>query len=133
MPPEINLFNEKNNGENLLKLIDKNLILSSHDVSNGGLLVAIAEMIFNSNYGAKLHKPKKLTNLYEYFFGEDQARYVIEIDENNCSKAEKILKDNSIYYEMIGNTQKDYLEIDGELKISTKDLFKVNNKWYNNY
>ena len=34
---------------------------------------------------------------------------------------------------MIGNTQKDYLEIDGELKISTKDLFKVNNKWYNNY
>ncbi len=133
MPPEINLFNEKNNGENLLKLIDKNLILSSHDVSNGGLLVAIAEMIFNSNYGAKLYKPKKLTNLYEYFFGEDQARYVIEIDENNCSKAEKILKDNSIYYEMIGNTQKDYLEIDGELKISTKDLFKVNNKWYNNY
>tara|TARA_B100001027_G_scaffold195996_1_gene152621 strand:+ start:1 stop:1425 length:1425 start_codon:yes stop_codon:yes gene_type:complete len=133
MPPEINLINEKNNGENLLKLIDENLILSSHDVSNGGLLVAIAEMIFNSNYGAKLHKPKKLTNLYEYFFGEDQARYVIEIDENNCSKAEKILKDNSIYYEMIGNTQKDYLEIDGELKISTKDLFKVNNKWYNNY
>ena len=133
MPPEINLLNEKNNGENLLKLIDKNLILSSHDVSNGGLLVTVAEMIFNSNYGAKLHKPKKLTNLCEYFFGEDQARYVIEIDEDNYSKAEKILKDNNIYYEMIGNTQKDYLEIDGELKISTKDLFKVNNKWYNNY
>ena len=36
MPPEINLLNEKNNGESLLKLIDKNLILSSHDVSNGG-------------------------------------------------------------------------------------------------
>ncbi len=133
MPPEINLLNEKNNGENLLKLIDKNLILSSHDVSNGGLLVTVAEMIFNSNYGAKLHKPKKLTSLCEYFFGEDQARYVVEIDENNYSKAEKILKDNNIYYEMIGNTQKDYLEIDGELKISTKDLFKVNNKWYNNY
>ena len=33
MPPEINLLNEKNNGEILLKLIDKNLILSSHDIS----------------------------------------------------------------------------------------------------
>ena len=32
MPPEINLLNEKNNGETLLKLIDKSLILSSHDV-----------------------------------------------------------------------------------------------------
>ena len=40
MPPEINLLNEKNNGESLLKLIDKNLILSSHDVSNGGLITA---------------------------------------------------------------------------------------------
>ena len=133
MPPKINLLNEKNNGENLLKLIDKNLILSSHDVSSGGLLVAIAEMIFNSNYGAKLHKPKKLTGLNEYFFGEDQARYIIEISENNLSKTQKILKDNNIYYENIGFTQKEYLEIEGELKISTKDLFKINNEWYNNY
>ena len=133
MPPEINLINEKNNGENLLKLIDKNLILSSHDVSSGGLLVAIAEMIFNSNYGAKLHKPKKLTGLNEYFFGEDQARYIIELSENNLSKTQKILKDNNIYYENIGFTQKEYLEIEGELKISTKDLFKINNEWYNNY
>ena len=133
MPPKINLLNEKNNGENLLKLIDKNLILSSHDVSSGGLLVAIAEMIFNSNYGAKLHKPKKLTGLNEYFFGEDQARYIIELSENNLSKTQKILKDNNIYYENIGFTQKEYLEIEGELKISTKDLFKINSEWYNNY
>ena len=133
MPPEINLLNEKNNGESLQKLIDKNLILSSHDVSSGGLLVAVAEKILNSHYGAKLHKPKKLTNLFEYFFGEDQARYVIEIDENDSSQTEKILRDSNIYYEIIGNTQKDYLEIDGEFKISTKDLFKINNQWYNNY
>ena len=44
MPPEINLLNEKNNGECLLKLIDKNLLLSAHDISNGGLITAISEM-----------------------------------------------------------------------------------------
>ena len=44
MPPEINLLNEKNNGENVLKLIQNNQILSSHDVSNGGLIVALSEM-----------------------------------------------------------------------------------------
>ena len=32
-PPEVNLFNEKNNGESLLKLIDKNFIKSAHDIS----------------------------------------------------------------------------------------------------
>ena len=133
MPPEINLLNEKNNGECLLKLIDKNLVLSSHDVSNGGLITALSEMTINSNYGVKIPKPKKLTNLFEYFFGEDQARYILEIDATNISKVESILKDNDIYYENLGFTQKEYFEIEGEVKISNKDLFKINNEWYNNY
>ncbi len=133
MPPEINLLNEKNNGECLLKLINNNLIISSHDVSSGGLLTAISEMALNSNFGAKIIKPKKLTNMSQYFFGEDQARYIVEIEEINLSKVEKILRENNIYYENIGFTQERYLEIEGELKISTKDLFKINNEWYNNY
>ena len=39
-PPEVNLFNEKNNGDSLLNLIDKNYIKSAHDVSLGGLITA---------------------------------------------------------------------------------------------
>ena len=133
MPPEINLLNEKNNGETLLTLIDKNLVLSCHDLSNGGLITALAEMSISSDIGAKIQKPKELTNLFKYFFGEDQARYIVEIGANNLPKVEKILKDNDIYHDNIGFTQKEYLEIEGELKISTKDLFKINNEWYNNY
>ena len=68
MPPDVNLLNEKNNGESLLKLIDENLILSSHDISDGGLITALSEMSLNSDYGAKINKPKKLTNLYKYFW-----------------------------------------------------------------
>ena len=133
MPPEINLLNEKNNGECLLGLIDKNLILSSHDISSGGLITALSEMTLTSNFGAKITKPKKLTNLFQYFFGEDQARYIVEVENMNLTKVEKLLKDNDIYFENIGFTQKEYLEIEGELKINTKDLFKINNEWYNNY
>jgi phosphoribosylformylglycinamidine synthase subunit PurL len=133
MPPEVNLLNEKNNGENLLKLINDNLILSSHDISSGGLIVALSEMSISSNFGAKIQKPKKLTNLFKYFFGEDQGRYILEIDPKNIKKTEKILKDNKVYYENIGCTQKDYFEIENELKINIKDLFKINNEWYNNY
>ena len=133
MPPEINLLNEKNNGECLLKLIDKNLILSSHDISTGGLIVALAEMSINSNFGLKIRKPTKLTNLINYFFGEDQARYIIEIEKKNLVNVEKILKENNIFYEIVGFTQYNFFEIEGELKISIKDLFKINNEWYNNY
>jgi len=133
MPPEINFVNEKNNGNCILRLIDKDLILSSHDISSGGLITALAEMSFSSKFGAKIYKPIKLTNLFEYFFGEDQARYLIEIESDNLAKAEEIMRENDVYFEKIGFTQKEYLEIEGELKVSINDLFKVNNEWYNNY
>jgi len=133
MPPEVNLLNEKNNGETLLKLIDKKLVLSSHDVSNGGLITALSEMAIGSEFGAKIFMPKKLANLFEYFFGEDQARYILEIEENNMKKTKSILKENNVYFEIIGFTQNEFFEIEKELKISINDLFKINNQWYNNY
>ena len=90
-------------------------------------------MSINSNYGVKIQKPKKLTNIFKYFFGEDQSRYILEIDKKNFNKVEKILKTNNIFSENIGFVQKDYFEIEGEMKISIKDLFKINNQWYSNY
>ena len=132
-PPEINLKNEKNNGDSILRLIEKNLLYSVHDVSAGGLLLALAEMSISSNLGLKIEKPKKLLNLVEYFFGEDQGRYIIEISRDNLSKVKDILKENNIFNEVIGTVQKDNLEIIDELKISINDLYKINNKWYNNY
>ena len=132
-PPEINLINEKNNGESVLEIIKKDLAESVHDISSGGLLIALAEMSMGSDYGVKINKPKKLTNLFKYFFGEDQSRYVLEINKENMKKVEEILKNNNIFYENIGLTQKDYFEIEKEMKISVKELYKINNQWYNNY
>ncbi len=133
MPPEVNLLNEKNNGENVLNLIQNNLVLSAHDVSNGGLIIALSEMAISSNYGAMIKRPKKLKDLISYFFGEDQGRYILEIENNNLKKVEKILKDSNVYFENIGFTQNNYLEIEGELKININDLFQFNNQWYNKY
>ena len=44
-----------------------------------------------------------------------------------------MLEKNNVFYEKIGETQKDFFEIKGELKINIKDLYKINNQWYNNY
>ena len=81
----------------------------------------------------KYNKPKKLSNIFEYFFGEDQSRYLIEVDKNNLPKVEKILKDNNIYFENIGITQKEYFELDKDLKINVKELYELNNRWYNKF
>ncbi len=132
-PPDINLLNEKNNGEIVLSLIEKNFVLSSHDVSSGGLLVALSEMSMGENIGVKIEKTKKLRNLNEYYFGEDQGRYILEISEKNLPLVEKSLKNNNIFYEIIGKTQKNIFEIEDEMKIDINVLFKANNQWYNNY
>ena len=132
-PPEINLTNEKNNGEAVLKLIEKKLTYAIHDISSGGLLIALAEMSLSSNLGLKIDKPKKLSNLMEYYFGEDQGRYLIEIEKNQLDKVKKILKENNIFNEIVATVQKDYFEVDGKMKIRINDLYKTNNKWYHNY
>ena len=132
-PPEINLLNEKNNGEVVLNLIGTGLVLSAHDVSSGGLILALSEMAISGELGIKIEKPKKLRNLSEYFFGEDQGRYILEIEQKKFDKVKSVLDNNNIYYENVGITQKKYFEIDGEMKIDVNDLYKINNQWYNNY
>jgi phosphoribosylformylglycinamidine synthase II len=132
-PPEVNLSNEKNNGLSVLKLINNKLVVSVHDISSGGLIIALTEMSLASQYGLKINKPKTLSNLMEYFFGEDQGRYLIEIEPDNLEKVKKILDENNVFNEVIASVQKDNFEIIGELKININELSKINNKWYNNY
>ena len=132
-PPEANLLNERNNGENILKLIENNFINSIHDISSGGLIVTLAEMSINSSLGVKIKKPKSLSNLFEFFFSEDQGRYCIEIDKEKYDNVKKILQENNIFHEIIGVVQRDDFELEKEFKISINDLYKINNKWYYNY
>ena len=133
MPPEVNLLNEKNNGEIILKLINNQTVNSVHDISTGGIILALAEMSLSSGIGIKINKPKELSNIFKYFFGEDQSRYLIEVDNANHSKVVEVLKDNNIFLTNIGITQKDFFEFNKDLKISVKELYEINNKWYNNF
>jgi len=132
-PPEINLVNEKNNGLVVLKLINENLALSVHDISSGGMLVSLAEMSISSGLGLKIYKPKKLSNSFEYFFGEDQGRYLIEFSKNNLKKIETFLKQNSVFFEVIAEVQNDIFEIEKTFSLKTKDLHDYNNQWYSKY
>ena len=132
-PPEINLVNEKNNGLAVLKLIKDSLALSAHDVSSGGILVSLAEMSIFSGLGLKIYKPKKLVNSFEYFFGEDQGRYLIEISKNSLKKVEIFFKKNNVFFEVVAEVQNDIFEIEKTFALKTKDLHNHNNQWYSKY
>ncbi|MDE1915988.1 MAG: phosphoribosylformylglycinamidine synthase subunit PurL [Sphingomonadales bacterium] len=71
--PTVDLDVERRNGETVRQLIGDGVVTAVHDVSDGGLLVALAEMAMASGLGVKLDKP--LTTAQA--FGEDQSRYVV--------------------------------------------------------
>ncbi len=132
-PPEINLFNEKNNGLTVSKLIKDNLIESCHDVSLGGVLVAASKMCIKSNKGIKINNLKNLINKFEYFFSEDQGRYLIEIKKDNLSKVKKILMDNSVHFDDLGVVNDDKFLFSDEINLSIDDLSMVYKGWLKKY
>jgi phosphoribosylformylglycinamidine synthase II len=132
-PPEINLFNEKNNGEIILKLIDKRFIKSAHDVSLGGIITALSKMCIKGKKGATLKKPNYLINQFEYLFGEDQGRYIVEISKDDLESATKILQENSVHFDELGSVNEDILIIDDKTKVSIDDLIKSHTNWLTNY
>ena len=103
------------------------------DISSGGMIVSLAEMSISSGLGLKIYQPKKLSNLFEYFFGEDQGRYLIEISKSNLKKIETFFKNNNVFFEIIGEVQNDTFEIEKVFSLKTKDLHNFNNKWYNKF
>ena len=132
-PPEINLFNEKNNGETLLKLIESNLIKSAHDVSLGGIITAVAKMCIKGKKGINLNKPKYLINELEYFFGEDQGRYIVEVEKKDLKKVTDILNKNAVHFDELGTINENELYIEDKTKVTIDELTSSNTKWLTDY
>jgi len=132
-PPEVNLFNEKNNGESILNLIDKGYVKSAHDISLGGLLVAISKMCIKGNKGIKISKPKSLINEIEYFFAEDQGRYLIEINKEDLKEVTKILDKNSVHHEEFGIISKNDMIINEKTKLTIDELKSYYTNWLSKY
>jgi len=132
-PPEVNLFNEKNNGESILNLVDKGYVKSAHDISLGGLLVAISKMCIKGNKGIKINKSKNLINEIEYFFSEDQGRYLIEINKKDLKEVTKILNKNSVYHEEFGIITKNDMIINEKTKLTIDELKSYYTNWLRKY
>jgi len=132
-PPEINLFNEKNNGETILQLIKGNLIKSAHDVSLGGIITAISKMSIKGNKGIEFKKPKYFMSDIEYLFSEDQGRYVIEIEPKNFKKVVNILNKNSVHFDELGKIIDKNMIINEKTKVTIDELKSYNTNWLSNY
>jgi phosphoribosylformylglycinamidine synthase II len=79
-PPPVDLTAERRNGDFVRNIIQGAFAVACHDLSDGGLLVALAEMAMAGMRGLTLSPFPNELSLHAYLFGEDQARYLIEAE-----------------------------------------------------
>src|SRR5690606_16015477 len=82
-PPPVDLEVEKRHGEFVRHLIAESQVTAVHDISDGGLLVALAEMAMAGKLGATLVAAPSDMPAQAFWFGEDQARYVVTVKPGN--------------------------------------------------
>jgi phosphoribosylformylglycinamidine synthase subunit PurL len=80
-PPPVDLAVERANGDFVRTHILAGTIRACHDVSDGGLLVAVAEMAMASGQGVRLSAHPRDIPGHAYWFGEDQGRYVVAVPD----------------------------------------------------
>jgi len=74
-----------------------------------------------------------LINEIEYFFAEDQGRYIIEINPKDLKEVTKILNKNSVYHEELGVVVDKELIINEKTKVTIDELKSYNTNWLTNY
>ena len=102
-PPPVDLSMERRNGDAVRDLIVEELVNATHDVSDGGLLLALAEMALASGIGIKLDRQTlDREDLHAFLFGEDQGRYVVTT--SNSDPLVRALGAAGIPHTFIGST-----------------------------
>ena len=128
-PPPVDLVEERENGEFVRPLVIDGTATASHDVSDGGLLVAVAEMAIASGIGAVLSDAPGDIPAHAHWFGEDQARYVITVAADQVDAVLQQARAASVPVLRLGVTGGDVLMLPGERPLLVADLGKRFEDW----
>ena len=121
-PPPVDLAAERCHGEAVRKLIESGAVATCHDLSDGGLLLALAEMCMAGRLGAKIALPPGLA-VHEAAFGEDQGRYLVAVDDPAPVLAA------GVPAMVLGQTGGTDLTVSGHAPISVEALRKAHEAW----
>jgi len=113
-PPPVDLTEERENGDFVRTLILDGSASAAHDLSDGGLAVALAEMAMASDIGAALDEGPGDIVSHAYWFGEDQARYLITVPAAEVDMVMRRARAASVPVWRIGTTGGNALALPGE-------------------
>lgn len=131
-PPPVDLVVEKTNGDFVRGLIKAGRVSAVHDLSDGGLAVSLAEMAMASGIGAQVANPTQLP-AHAFWFGEDQARYVVTLPQADADKLVGEAKAAGVPAALIGRTGGTALALPGEAALPVDKLKETFEGWLPRY
>jgi len=132
-PPPVDLAAEKRNGDVVRGMIKSGTATAVHDLSDGGLLVALAEMAMASGIGAMLDAAPEQTLPHAWWFGEDQARYIVTVPVEHLLTVMSKLKAVGVPCVEIGKTGGREIVIEGETPVAIETLKAGFESWLPDY
>ena len=130
--PKVDLALEKRNGDFVRGLIADGLARACHDLSDGGLAVAAAEMALGSNVGISLGYQGDLSDP-EFLYGEDQARYLVALTPDNLTVLEQRARDAGVSFLIVGEAggrELNFLGASGNReRVTLEDLRWAHENW----
>ncbi|HEV2561405.1 MAG TPA: phosphoribosylformylglycinamidine synthase subunit PurL [Rhizomicrobium sp.] len=127
--PPVDLAAEKKHGDFVRGLIESGRVDTVHDVSDGGLLVAVTEMAMANGIGASLETAANIT----FLFGEDQARYVLAMPANEAESIIAQARSAGIQSALLGRTGGDRIAVKGAGDIALSELKRAHEGWFPAY
>jgi phosphoribosylformylglycinamidine synthase len=125
-PPPVDLAAERRHGDLVRDLIRAGLVTAVHDISDGGLLIALAEMAMPSGIGAVLAASSDIPP-HAFWFGEDQARYVVTAkDAHGVMQRAKAA---GVPLTRLGATGGAVLAVDGERPLPVEEIKRRFEAW----
>ncbi|MGN6102225.1 MAG: AIR synthase-related protein, partial [Devosia sp.] len=135
-PPPVDLAHERRTGDYVRRLIRDGIATAVHDLSDGGLAVALAEMAIASGIGAKVNQLNDVDPV-PLFFGEDQGRYLVTIrdirDILEFTEFMNDIKEAGIFAPWIGTTGGETLQLGEARPIRVTDLRAAHEGWFPRY
>ncbi|WP_333794996.1 AIR synthase-related protein, partial [Hyphomicrobium sp.] len=138
-PPPVDLADEIKAGRLVRTLIRESKVSAVHDVSDGGLLVAVAEMALASGemgrgcIGVELFAYEGKLPHHAIWFGEDQGRYVLAADPARAEEIVERARLLALPARIIGRTGGDALVLKGEDPLPLSELAEINERWLPGY
>lgn len=126
-PPPVDLTHERKVGDFVRGLIQKGSVTACHDVSDGGLMIALTEMAMASGIGFEITcdpGPR-----HAYLFGEDQGRYIVTVKENDVSAVTGAADKADVSARILGFTNGDTITVNGESGPTVSELRAINERW----